>query len=54
MAHIRMIVVRAMWDEEASVWVATSDDLPGLVTEAGTFELLRAKVPILAAELLEL
>ena len=27
-----MIVVRAQWDAQAEVWVATSADLPGLVT----------------------
>jgi predicted RNase H-like HicB family nuclease len=54
MVHLRMIVVRAAWDQEAGVWVATSDDLPGLVTEAETFEALSLKVPIMAGELLEL
>jgi predicted RNase H-like HicB family nuclease len=54
MAHTRMIVVRAAWDEEAAVWVATSDDLPGLVTEADSFEALRAKIPALAGDLLAL
>jgi hypothetical protein len=28
--------VRAEWDAEAAVWVAASDDVPGLVTEAET------------------
>jgi predicted RNase H-like HicB family nuclease len=54
MAHIRMIVVRATWDQDAGVWVATSDDLPGLITEADTFDILRTKIPGMAAELLEL
>jgi len=27
-------VVKAIWDEEARVWVATSDGVPGLATEA--------------------
>ena len=26
------------WDSEASVWVATSDDVPGLVLESGSFD----------------
>ena len=30
----KIYFVRAEWDEEAKVWVATSDDVPGLVTEA--------------------
>ncbi len=25
--------VKLSWDEEAAVWVATSDDIPGLVLE---------------------
>ena len=29
-----IIEVSAFWDHEASVWVATSDDVPGLATEA--------------------
>ena len=40
----RLIVVRANWDEDASVWVATSHDVPGLVTEADTLEQLRDKL----------
>ena len=48
------IVVRAVWDDEGKVWVATSDDLPGLVTEAATVEGLRAKITVMAAELIEL
>ena len=28
------IVVRAEWDADAGVWVATSEDVPGLATEA--------------------
>jgi len=26
--------VSAFWDDEAAVWVATSEDIPGLATEA--------------------
>ena len=50
----RMISVRAIWDPVALVWVATSDDLPGLVTEAATVEALAAKLPALVSDLLEL
>ena len=48
----RMILVRADWDGEAKVWVATSDDV-GLATEAGTFEELTAKIPTMIGDLLE-
>jgi len=47
------IIVKAIWDDEAKVWVATSDDVPGLVTEADTCEGLLNKLQILIPELLE-
>ncbi len=49
----RPIVVHADWDPEASVWVATSQDIRGLVTEAETIESLRAKLPGMVLDLLE-
>jgi len=49
----RSLLVRADWDAEASVWVATSPDLLGLVTEAPSIEALRAKLPGIAYDLLE-
>jgi len=45
--------VRAEWDEEAAVWVATSDDVPGLVTEAETLEALNTKLRSMVPELLD-
>jgi predicted RNase H-like HicB family nuclease len=50
----RVLLVRAMWDNEAGVWVAESDDVPGLVTEAETQSALIAKLSVLIPELLEL
>ena len=44
--------VRAAWDQEAGVWVAESTNLPGLVTEAETAELLPEKLRIMVPELL--
>ncbi len=49
----RPIVVTADWDPEAGVWVATSRDLRGLVTEADSVEALRAKLPGMVLDLLE-
>ena len=49
----KALFVRAEWDEEASVWVATSDDVPGLVAEAATAEALQDKLRILIPELLD-
>jgi predicted RNase H-like HicB family nuclease len=46
--------VRAEWDDEAAVWVATSDDVPGLVTEAETLEELITKLHVMVPEMLEL
>jgi predicted RNase H-like HicB family nuclease len=45
--------VQAIWDAEAAVWVATSDDVPGLVTEAPTIEALADKLRTMIPELLE-
>jgi len=49
----RALFVRAEWDEEAEVWVATSDDVPGLVAEAETAEALLVKLRVLIPELLD-
>ena len=46
------LFVRAEWDEEAKVWVATSDDVPGLATEAVTMEALTEKLKVMIPELL--
>ncbi len=48
------LVVNALWDAEASVWVATSDDVPGLATESASFEVLLEKLRTMVPELLEL
>ena len=47
------LFIRAEWDEEASVWVATSDDVPGLATEGATMEGLIEKMRIMVPELLK-
>lgn len=49
----KALIVRATWDAEASVWVATSEDVPGLVTEAHTVEALTAKLKVMIPELLD-
>lgn len=46
------IQVRAFWDDEAKVWVAESDDVPGLVTEAPSVDHLVEKLKTLIPELL--
>jgi predicted RNase H-like HicB family nuclease len=49
----RVYVVRADWDVEAKVWVAYSDDVPGLATGADTLENLVEKLKTVVPELLE-
>ena len=45
--------VLAEWDDEAAVWVASSDDVPGLATGADTIEALIEKLKVVIPELLE-
>jgi hypothetical protein len=47
------LTVRATWDAQASVWVAESDDVPGLITEADNLEALISKLRVMIPELLE-
>ena len=51
-----VLEVDVIWDEEAKVFVATSDDdnIPGLATEAKTFEELMERVQEITPELLAL
>jgi predicted RNase H-like HicB family nuclease len=48
-----LLFIRVDWDPEAAVWVATSDDVPGLATEADTLEALSAKLEMMVPELLD-
>ncbi len=50
---MKRFVVTAQWDDDAHVWVATSDDIPGLVTEAATLDDLLKRVVAVAPELLQ-
>ncbi|CAK0741220.1 DUF1902 domain-containing protein [Gammaproteobacteria bacterium] len=47
------IIVKAIWDDDAKVWVASSYDLPGLNTEADTAELLVEKLSLMIPDLLD-
>lgn len=47
-------VINLTWDDEAVVWVATSDDIPGLVLESGSFDALLERIRFTAPELLAL
>jgi hypothetical protein len=48
------IIVRAAWDDEAGVWVATSTDIDGLAVEAATIEALEPNVLAALSDLIEL
>ena len=42
------------WDDEAAVWVAESQDIPGLILESGSFDALVERVKIAVPDLLAL
>jgi len=46
--------INLLWDSEAAVWIAKSDDVPGLVLESGSFDALIERVRYSIPELLEL
>ncbi|QBQ96882.1 DUF1902 domain-containing protein [Paraburkholderia pallida] len=50
---MKQVHVTAFWDAEASVWVAESEDVPGLVTEAEDMDSLMKKLEVLIPELLD-
>jgi predicted RNase H-like HicB family nuclease len=50
----RTYIVTAFWDSEAGIWVAESDDVPGLATGAATLDELVDKLNAMIPELLEL
>jgi predicted RNase H-like HicB family nuclease len=47
------LTIHAVWDDEARVWVATSDDVPGLATEASDMDALVEKLKSMIPELLD-
>ena len=47
-----ILKILALWDDEAQVWVADSDDVPGLVAEADSIPALLAKLKVLVPEML--
>lgn len=48
----RKLLVAAQWDDDSGMWVATSEDIPGLVTEAKTLDRLLERVLAVTPELL--
>ena len=48
---IRGAMIRIIWDDNASVWVATSKDVPGMVLEDTDFRRLESRVDEAVREL---
>ena len=46
--------IKLFWDSDAAVWSATSEDLPGLALESGSFDALVERVKYIVPELLEI
>ena len=46
--------IKFNWDDEAKVWIATSNDIIGLILESETVENLMNRVKLAAPELIEL
>ncbi len=49
----RDITIQARWDGEANVWIATSNDVRGLVVEADTWASMIDEVRMILPELME-
>ncbi|HKL85204.1 MAG TPA: DUF1902 domain-containing protein [Treponemataceae bacterium] len=46
--------IQTVWDEDAGVWIATSDSIPGLVLESGSLDVLMERVRHAVPELFAL
>ena len=46
--------VNITWDDEANVWIATSNDIPGLVLEHGSYDALLERIKNAVPELLKM
>ncbi len=47
-------IITFTWDDEAKVWIATSNDIPGLVLESGSYDALLERTRFAVPELLAL
>lgn len=48
------LTIKVLWDQDACVWVAESEDVPGLVLESGSFDALIERLRYTVPEMLEL
>lgn len=46
--------IKFLWDSDAKVWIATSHDVPGLILESDSFDVLLERVRLAIPELLEM
>jgi hypothetical protein len=49
----RPITIKARWDDLAKVWIATSDDVHGVVVEAETWPAMIEEASLVLPDLLE-
>ena len=47
------VTITFLWDDEAAVWIAESQDVPGLILESGSFDALVERVKNAVPDLLE-
>ena len=47
-------IINVTWDSDAAVYIATSENVPGLVLESGSFDALIEKVRVAVPEILQL
>ena len=47
------VFIEAWWDDDAKVWIATSQAIPGLVVEADSWAAMVAEVPLVIDDLLD-
>lgn len=48
------LTIKMTWDPDSCVWIAESEDVPGLVLESGSFDTLLERVRFAVPELLSL
>lgn len=54
MKSSKQIAINAVWDDEAGVWIASSDDVPGLVVEADTWPRLLEEIGLVLPDMIKL
>jgi len=54
MTDTKNYTIKLQWDEEAAIWIATSEDVPGLVLESDSLDTLAERVRTAVPELIEL